>query len=74
MECPYCKEELFYHDYYFTGRPASFHGTTGNGLYYPEQDYKKLGDIFKCENEDCEAFDEHFYTDIYDDLNEGYPC
>ena len=75
MECPHCEYELTYHDTYFTGKPERFYGTAGNGIYYPAtSNYKKLGDIFKCMNEDCEAFDQHFYTDSNDNLNEGYPC
>lgn len=36
--------------------------------------FEKIGDIFKCENEECEMFDEHFYTDRQGNLQEGYPC
>ena len=61
MKCPYCGEELEYHDYYGNGIPG-------------RNDFKKIGDIFKCENEECEAYEEHFYTDRNDELCEGYPC
>lgn len=75
MECPYCEEELCQHDSYFSGRPGSFYGTSGNGIYYPPTpNYRKLGDIFKCHNEECEAYQEHFYTDLQENLHEGYPC
>ena len=74
MECPYCEQELHYNDYYYTGRPENFYGTAGNGIHYPASNYKKLGDIYKCDNEECEMFDEHFYTDERDELHEGYPC
>ena len=60
MECPYCEKELIYHDYY--------------GFFASHQSGEKIGDIFKCENEYCELFDEHFYTDKEGNLNEGYPC
>ena len=74
MKCPECEEELNYHDYYYTGRPASFYGTAGNGIAYPESQFRKLGDIYKCANEECECFDEHFYTDEQENLHQGYPC
>ena len=62
MKCPYCGEELEYHDYYGFGNPNS-------------NNFKKIGEIFKCENEDCEAYEEHFHTKENDDeLYEGYPC
>lgn len=61
MNCLYCDEELKLHDYYGRGNPF-------------RSDFVKIGDIFKCENEECEAFDEHFYTDQNDELFQGYPC
>ena len=60
MECPYCNQELSYIDYY--------------GKYLGRDEWDKVGDIFKCGNEDCEVFEEFFYTDIGDELFEGYPC
>lgn len=62
MECPYCKEELNYHDYF--------------GRICRHQDGKVLGDIYQCKNEDCEAYQEHFYTyrNNESELHEGYPC
>jgi hypothetical protein len=73
MECPYCEQELHYHDTYGTGRHEYYYGTAANGIHYPST-WKKLGDIYKCENEECEAFEQHFYTDERDNLHEGYPC
>lgn len=61
MECPYCEEELQYHDYYGFGNP-----------YGPQ--FVKQGDIYKCDNDSCEMYEEHFYTDKQDELHEGYPC
>jgi len=73
--CPCCEQELLYVDYYYIGKPSSFYGTAGNGIYYPQtSNYKKLGDIFKCNNEECEAYENHFYTDEQNNLYEGYPC
>jgi hypothetical protein len=60
MECPYCGLELIFEDYY------------GRGL--SEHAFEKLGDIYRCNNEDCESYREYFYTDSNDELHEGYPC
>lgn len=62
MECLYCGEELKYHDWF--GVNMKFDGTG-----------EKRGDIYKCENEKCEAYEETFYTrNGSDELHEGYPC
>lgn len=61
MECPYCEEELHCHDYYGMGNPL-------------RDGFEKLGDIYKCDNEECEMYQENFYTDRQEDLHEGYPC
>ena len=74
MNCPQCDYELEYHDYYFVGRPARYYGNASNGIYYPSTNYKKRGDIFKCNNENCEMFEQFFYTDERECLHEGYPC
>ncbi len=40
-------------------------------------DFIKSGDIYQCENEDCDsqAHNGHFHTrGNSDELNEGYPC
>ena len=62
MECPYCEQELEYHDYY--------------GYYLGNDSWDKIGDIFKCSNEECESevFNYYFYTDKQGNLHEGYPC
>lgn len=61
MECSYCEEELENHDYYGLGIPGS-------------DGFDKSGDIYKCMNEECEMYDEHFYTDNQGNLHDGYPC
>lgn len=61
MECPYCEKELHCHDYYGLGNPF-------------RDGFEKQGDIYKCDNEDCEMYQESFYTDSRDELHEGYPC
>ena len=62
MDCPYCEQELDYIDYY--------------GHYLGNDGWNKVGDIFKCSNENCdsEIFNYFFYTDEQDNLHEGYPC
>jgi hypothetical protein len=62
MDCPICGEELNHHDVF--------------GRLCAHQDGKVLGDIYRCENEDCEAQGEHYYTyrDSPEELHEGYPC
>jgi hypothetical protein len=34
---------------------------------------ERMGDIYKCVNEECEMYQEYFYTDKYGELYEGYP-
>jgi len=63
MECPYCEQELTCIDYY--------------GNYLGNDNWNKQGDIFECDNEDCEsmAFNGHFHTKLNNsNLYEGYPC
>lgn len=65
MECPCCNQEIEKKDEY--GRfNVRFHG-----------DFIKSGDIYQCENEECEsqAHNGHFHTrGNSDELFEGYPC
>ena len=62
MECPICGEELNCYDSfgYFAGY--------GSG--------EKCGDIYKCDNENCEGYQEKYHTHMSDeyDLHDGYPC
>jgi hypothetical protein len=71
MICPYCEYELEYHDYYFKGNYEAYNkGHSNSG-------FKKLGDIYRCPNEDCESqvFNGHFHTrGDNDELIEGHPC
>ena len=61
-ECPDCGQELKYDDYFGLGIPG-------------REGFRKTGDIYQCDNEDCPEFQSHFYTRIgSDELNEGYPC
>ena len=63
IECPYCGKELILYDWFGTQMFTS--------------SLQKMGDIYKCENQECESgiFNYYFYT--YDEnygLHEGYPC
>lgn len=62
MEYPYCGEELNYDTYW--------------GRICAHQDGHVEGDIYSCENEDCEMYQEsfHVYRSNPDDIHEGYPC
>lgn len=72
--CPYCDCNFSYRDEYFTGRPENFYGTASNGIYYPSTKVH-LGNIYKCINEECEAYEQYFYTKTdSNQIYEGYPC
>ncbi len=68
--CPYCNSELIHWDSY--------------GLFFAHQSGEKRGDIFMCpigrgdEEGECESGTFNvagsFYTDLNNNLNEGYPC
>jgi len=62
MECPYCAQQLTHDDCF--------------GRFAAHQDGKTCGDIYKCNNEECEAYQQPFYTYRHDggELHEGYPC
>ena len=67
MHCPGCTQELTYVDFYGTNLSLDSFGKVRPG-------FNKYGDIYKCENKNCDYFDEHFHTDKEGDLVEGYPC
>jgi len=65
--CPYCENPLTYEDVFGKNLHLDSFGKIKDG-------FQKSGDIYKCKNEQCDAFDEHFYTRVSDDeLHEGYP-
>lgn len=69
MECPICEKELKCIDYYGKTKYAEHY------WIYPQSWIEKEGDIFVCKNEECEGFDEKYYTKgNSDELYEGYPC
>jgi hypothetical protein len=59
MDCPYSNHQLSLHDSY--------------GYFAQHQSGEKVGDIYKCEVETCEAYEQKFYTDYRGELKEGYP-
>jgi len=67
MECPYCEVKLLYIDFYGINLRLDSLGRVKPG-------FQKCGDIFKCVNDECDAFGEFFYTHLGDELHEGYPC
>jgi hypothetical protein len=69
MECPYCGEELNYEEYY-----GKHNWEMGPGVTGMRDWWDKTGDIYKCKNEECDAYEQHFYTDKQDNLHEGYLC
>lgn len=69
MECPCCGVELSHTDSYYTGNYSAYEKG------YENSGYQVLGDIYKCLNEKCEAFDEVYHTRGDDgDLYDGHPC
>jgi|688.fasta_scaffold466591_3 hypothetical protein len=67
MECPYCGEELNYD--YFYGRNLRL-----DSLGRVKEGFQKVGDIYRCDNEECE-YQGFFHTHgNSDELDEGYPC
>jgi hypothetical protein len=71
MECPYCGNELIWNDYFGKIKHSEHY------WLYPQSWIEKRGDIYKCENEDCDSgvFNSFFYTyGNNDELKEGYPC
>jgi hypothetical protein len=61
MNCPHCNKEMKYEDYYGKGIPGNY-------------DFIKDGDIYECDNDECEMYAENFHTDVDGNLYEGYPC
>jgi len=71
MQCPYCESDLIYHDYYFSGNYEAYI------KWYQNSWFKKKWDIYKCNNEDCEACIDNisFHTRWdSDELFEWHPC
>jgi hypothetical protein len=57
MICPHCNNELRCHDFY--------------GYYLGSDQWNKVGDIYKCTNDDCACY---FHDHNDGELKEGYPC
>ncbi|MFX0135471.1 MAG: hypothetical protein ACFFDN_17640 [Candidatus Hodarchaeota archaeon] len=67
MECPECKCELKWIDYYGTNLHL-------DEFDRPKPGFNKIGDIYQCDNEECNCYQDYFHTDNTDELKEGYPC
>ena len=69
MDCPICGNELKCIDYFGTTRYAEHYYT------YPQSWIEKKGDIYQCQNEECDGFQNKYWSYIdSDELHEGYPC
>jgi len=67
-DCLCCGEELKYEDYYGRNMHLDNFGFVKDG-------FEKTGDIYKCDNEECEMYGEYFYVLVGDyEVREGYPC
>jgi hypothetical protein len=62
MNCPVCEHELICIDYF--------------GRILNNQDGHIERDIYQCQNENCEGYQEHYHIhrNNPDDLHDGYPC
>lgn len=68
MQCPYCEEELLRIDYYGYTKYSEHY------WIYPRSWIEKEGNIYQCQNDECERFCDYFYDRCDGDLIEGYPC
>lgn len=69
FECPECGSELAHDDVFGNLNYV----LALQGYRYRWAGAKKAGDIFKCANEECEAYWFHV-LDREGVLREGYPC
>ena len=78
LKCPYCGKELTHEDT-FGNLDHCLNSIGYHSDWHGERHPIKRGDIYKCENEECESqdFNCYFYTldsDVSFELYEGYPC
>lgn len=52
MNCEICDKPMHYHDYNYIGNYAAYEKG------YPDSGFKVVSDVYKCDNEECEAFGE----------------
>ena len=64
--CPECNNPLRYHDFY--GKNIHL-----DSFCVVKDGFKKVGNIYKCDSEDCVVYGEFFYT-RNEELLQGYPC
>jgi sarcosine oxidase delta subunit len=76
MDCPYCGQELKEEDTF--GNTDYCLNAIGYHPDYPvTRNPVKVGNIYQCDNPDCENYQEYFYTldeEGGQHLHEGYPC
>jgi hypothetical protein len=76
MKCPYCDQELVEDDTF--GNADYCLNAIGYNPGYPvTRNPIQGGIIYSCENQECEKYQESFYTLECEDhiqLHEGYPC
>jgi hypothetical protein len=75
MNCPYCDDELQHIGYVGGNQDEDFyeHGYPDFLEPLPEVFIDYDGEILKCENDICIAYEQYFYTDRRGILHEGYP-
>jgi len=68
MDCPICSVDLSCIDYFGKVKYAEHY------WIYPQSWIEKEGDIYKCNNEDCEGFQEVYHTHgNSNELHDGHP-
>jgi len=59
--CPSCGDDLIYNDFF--------------GKLFPNQSGDVDGEIYKCDNNSCDYFQEFFHVFNSDgEIRNGYPC
>ncbi len=68
FECPVCNEPLTYVDYFGQIKHAEHYYTR------PQSWIERKGEMYQCNNEECEGFQERYYAyDNEDRLRDGVP-
>lgn len=67
MRCPYCGQELLWDEPFGKNLRLDYFGNIKPG-------FEKIGDVYRCDNEQCEY--QGFFHTYWDNdiLHEGYPC
>lgn len=67
MYCPYCNVELMWDDVFGKNLRLDSWNRVKPG-------FEKIGDIYRCGNEECEYQGYFYMLESNDNLYEGYPC